>query len=330
MLFGMSSSFADEKLRLRHMLIIDSQAGNPYQEIREAMLAKLRLNGYEAGQNLQVKAHTIGNKPDEARRILLAAKLDKPDIIYLGGTAAATAALQVLGSPSPIPIVFTGVTDPVGVGLLKDMEEAAQGNMTGISFPVPVEARLRFVRQLLPQARKVALIYADMPQSRSYRAWVENAVRTQSDLQKLEIIFIPVAFVAGDRGDEAMANAAKREISRLNDTVDVFLAPNDQMGARPAFARMVRQNAKKPLIGLTRHDVMEGWGATATIFPLTGNVGLQAAAMVQRVLASEPISSIKPEWPQTFGMAIDLPKAREFGIRVPIQMLLMAGPNIVK
>ena len=52
--------------------------------------------------------------------------------------------------------------------------------------------------------------------------------------------------------------------------------------------------------------------------------------MIRKLLAGLTPDQIRPEWPKKYGFAVDLNKARRFGITVPIQVLLLAGHNIVR
>ena len=88
--------------------------------------------------------------------------------------------------------------------------------------------------------------------------------------------------------------------------------------------------ATKPLIGITRDDVMAQWGATAVVYPSHESIGQQAAEMLKRLFTGSQPADIVPQWPSKFGFAVDLSKTRRFGIQVPVQILRLAGPNVVK
>ena len=136
--------------------------------------------------------------------------------------------------------------------------------------------------------------------------------------------------ITGEDGDKRMAALAEPIVRELDGQVDAFIKPNDQMGSRRPFAEMVYKTASKPLIGITRDDVMAGWGSTAVIYPSHDSIGEQAAAMLKQIFSGKAIGDIRPEWPRKYGFAVDLPKTQQFGIKVPIELLQLAGENIVK
>lgn len=224
--------------------------------------------------------------------------------------------------------MFGSVTDPVGEGVIDDFTHPPKANFTGICHPVKVEDRFQFILDLLPHAKTLGLIYADMPQSRSYNAWVRSMVRTPP-FQHLTVLFRQVEFVKSEGGHKRMALLAKQHVLELNDQVDAFVAPNDQMGGQQPFAAMVFRHASKPLIGLNRPDVMEAWGATASMYPSFVWAGKKAGQMIHALLEGQSIQTLIPVWPRT-GIALDLHKAEHFGLTISSEMLQRAGNNVRK
>ncbi|MDW7999013.1 MAG: ABC transporter substrate-binding protein [Thermodesulfovibrio sp.] len=318
-----------ESNKVFKLLIFDSQEGYPYNEVRVALLKSLRNFGYFEGKNLSIKQVFIGNDIDRGARILKEEIKNNYDVIVVGGTAATVAAKRALYGKSQ-PTVFASPTDPVGIGVIKDFESNPEANFTGVSYPVPVKARMKFIRQLMPNAKTFALIYADMPQSHSYRAWLEDLIKNDPEFRDIKIIFRSVPLVKGELGDIRMANMAKKYIKELDSLVDAYIKPCDQMGTRRYFSEVIYKNSKKPLIGLVKDDVVSGWGATAVVYPSHESIGEQASKMVVDIFNGKKVSEIKPEWPKKFGFAVDLKKAKKFGITIPVEILQLSGENIVR
>ena len=57
-----------------------------------------------------------------------------------------------------IPTIFTAVSDPIAAGFLNE-DGTAAGNVTGTSDALPVEAQLKTIRAMLPDATKVGILY---------------------------------------------------------------------------------------------------------------------------------------------------------------------------
>jgi putative ABC transport system substrate-binding protein len=56
-----------------------------------------------------------------------------------------------------VPVVFSGVTDPVGAKIVPDLVK--HGKVTGASDLWPIEDQLRLIQRVLPKARKVGVIF---------------------------------------------------------------------------------------------------------------------------------------------------------------------------
>ncbi|MCU7814766.1 MAG: hypothetical protein KZQ81_06060 [Candidatus Thiodiazotropha sp. (ex Rostrolucina anterorostrata)] len=320
---------APESGRIYRLLVLDSQLGSPYEEVCESMLERLKKYDYEEGKNLHVSFYSAGNDAAKGEAILRSEAHNGHDVVYVGGTTATVAAKHVfLGADQPV--VFASPMDPVGIGVIDGFDTPPKSNFTGVCFPVPVKSRFRFIRQLMPDARRFGLIYADMPQLHSYNAWIKEMLAKDPQFKDIEVIFRKVPFAKGEEGDTRMAEIALPIIHELDAQVDLFIKPNDQLGTRRIFAEQIYAHASKPLIGIVKSDVMEDWGAMAVVFPSHSSMGQQAAAMIHEIFEGKSVSRILPQWPARYGYAVDLQKTRRFGVEVPVGLLQLAGENIRK
>lgn len=301
----------------KELVIVDSEAGEPYRSVREALLQSLAENGYREGENLKLIQHVLNNHVGVATSIWNHLELKKYKIFFINGTIAAGAFQQLAWNDGEHLFVYGAVTDPVGMGLIDGFETPPKGNFTGVAYPVPVRERFRMIRQLFPSAKKFGLIYADMPQSHSYRRWIEEMLSNDAEFKGIEVLFRMVPFVKGSGGHMRMAMLAESYVRELDGEVDVFLSPNDQMGVQQPFSTMLSKVASKPLIGIGTKDVLEGWGAMATISPSLPAMGKQAASMIRQLFEGKPIVQILPETAKTFEITIDVKRAKDFGVKLP-------------
>ncbi|MES9990957.1 MAG: ABC transporter substrate binding protein [Candidatus Thiodiazotropha sp.] len=323
---GLTQS-APQSGRYYRLLILDSQQGSPYSEVRHSMLDYLNQYGYVEGKNLELVLHTAGNDTEKAEAILHSQVATGFDVYYMGGTVATVAAKQVLYGKKE-PVVFASPTDPVGIGVIDAFNLTPKSNFTGVSYPVPVKSRFRFIRELMPHVKRIGLIYADMPQSHSYNSWIKDMLEKDPYFKDLQVVFRKVPLIKGEDGDKRMAEMAVPLIKELDAKVDLFIKPNDQLGARRHFAEMVYAHATKPLIGIVKNDVMQDWGAMAVVYPSHRSIGRQVADMVRDLFEGKPIKEITPQWPARFGYALDITKAMQFGVMIPVGLLQLAGENI--
>ena len=93
---------------------------------------------------------------------------DKKDLVYAITTPTAQAAKNQVDKN--IPVVFASVTDPKSAGLV------GISNVTGTSGAAPVEENLKLMKELLPKAKNIGIIYNSSEQ---------NSVSEVNNLKKL-------------------------------------------------------------------------------------------------------------------------------------------------
>lgn len=315
---------------VRKILLIASESGEPYQSVIDSFTSQLAQTGYVKDRNLEIRQYSIDHYEGRAKRILQDGADRKYDLTVVLGTVATKALKKlILGDPQYEKVVFSTVTDPVGLGVVEDFKNPPKYNFTGVAYPVPVRKRFDFIRRLMPKARKIGLIYADMPQSHSYNKWVKDFLAGDPEYKDYEILFREVPFAKGEGGKIRMSRESEKFIRELDPKVDLFLSANDQLALQPFFPKLVYDIATKPLVGVGGPDVTERRGATASIFPTSEGLGRQTAKIVKRLLDGASIKEVVPEEANEFGIAFDMEKVRKFSITVPEDLLKQAGNNIV-
>lgn len=82
---------------------------------------------------------------------------DQVDLIYAIATNAAQSAYNGVNG-TDIPVVFNAVTDPVDAGIVESIEVPGN-NITGVSDLSPLHLQIKVVKDLLPEAKKVGILY---------------------------------------------------------------------------------------------------------------------------------------------------------------------------
>lgn len=73
--------------------------------------------------------------------------------------AIATPSAQSLATVSTeTPVLFTAVTDPLSANLVKSIKKPG-GLITGTSDQAPIDKQVDLLKQALPQAKKVGILY---------------------------------------------------------------------------------------------------------------------------------------------------------------------------
>src|SRR6266849_6319338 len=153
----------------------------------DAFRQGLRELGYIEGQNIAIEVQfangRVGQLPELAAKLVRL----KLDVIVTPGTPASMAAKQ---ATSTIPIVFAGVADAVGAGLVGNFARPG-GNITGLTS-ISAELggkRLELLKQVAPKASRVAVLYnpADRSNVLVFKQLQQSAPRLDLILQPLEV-----------------------------------------------------------------------------------------------------------------------------------------------
>jgi putative ABC transport system substrate-binding protein len=124
--------------------------------ILEAWRSGLRERGWIEGKNLFVE-YRYTQPTDRYPALVAELTALRPDLVVGAGPQAAVA---LKSATATIPIVFVGVADPVGLGLVQSLARPG-GNITGLSTFVPgdfTSKGVEILRELVPGASKVALL----------------------------------------------------------------------------------------------------------------------------------------------------------------------------
>lgn len=316
--------------RKHKILIINSQDAEPYTTLKKSLLDSLEKMGYIPDKNLDVTYYSMAHYVGRSKSIWAREKDAGHGVIVVNGTMAAIAFKDRVFGDMNHNVVFCAVTDPVDVGVIDNFTDPPKANFTGVSYPIPIKKRFEFIRKVMPQAKNIGYIYADMPQSHSYKRWIENLIQNDPEFQNMKLISRKVEFIKADKGSKRMALEARQYIVELNPLVDVFLSPSDQLGTQAPYSNMVAEHGTKPLVGIAGDDVLQGWGATMTIYTSLESMANQAAVMVDRLFKGESIQNIIPEQPKDLQVAFDMKKVEKFGLKIPEELIQMAGKNVIR
>lgn len=124
---------------------------------REGFLAGLKEEGITEGENLKVDYQNAQTDTGTAGTIADSFVSEKVDMICAIATPCAASAYNACLN-TDIPVVYTAVSDPVAAGLANE-DNTNVGNVTGSSDVLPVEEQLKMIREMLPDAKKIGIMY---------------------------------------------------------------------------------------------------------------------------------------------------------------------------
>ena len=112
--------------------------------------------GLVEGENLTIDPQNAQADMGIAQQIAAQFAAEKVDMMV--GIATPMAQACYNAADGAIPTIFTAVTDPVAAGFVKE-DGTAAGEVTGTSDALPVEAQLKMIRVMLPDATKIGILY---------------------------------------------------------------------------------------------------------------------------------------------------------------------------
>lgn len=124
---------------------------------REGFIEGLKEEGIVEGENLEVLYDNAQTDTGTASTIADNYVSKKVDLICAIATPCAMSAYNSAMN-TDIPVVYTAISDPVGAQLASK-DGKSVGNVTGTSDALPVKEQLAMIRNVLPDAKKVGIIY---------------------------------------------------------------------------------------------------------------------------------------------------------------------------
>ena len=115
----------------------------------EAFKARLVELGYEEGVNINLNWSSVEGDVNLAPQMVAGLMARNPDVMVAITTPVAQAVVRQ--AKGRIPVVFCGVTDPVGAGLVPSWENAEDSGVTGTSDRWPYAEQLDLIKEMLPK-----------------------------------------------------------------------------------------------------------------------------------------------------------------------------------
>jgi putative tryptophan/tyrosine transport system substrate-binding protein len=280
-----------------------------WQAFRQA----LRELGYVEGQNIAYEYRYGEGAPD--RLATVAAELVRlpVDLIATYGTLATYAAKEATAT---IPIVMTGVGDPVRAGLVASLARPG-GNITGntVLSPDLGPKRLQILREAIANVTHV--VYLANPDNASN---VVALAETKVAASAAGMVLIPVEVrVVGDF-DPAFA-------AIMRERPDAILVSNDPFH-QLHIGRIIEFLAKNRLPGMFQSKESVVAGGFIAYGPSLPDLFQRAAGYVHRILQGTKPSDLPVELPTKFDLAVNLKTANAFGLEVPPTLLARADEVI--
>ena len=281
----------------------NSSAERFVQAFREG----LRQLGYTEGRTIEIEYRQANATLERVSELSTELVARKCEVLVVGGTASARAARTVTDT---VPIVFTSVGDPVGVGLVASLARPG-GNVTGVSNLTSDlnSKQLELLKASVPSLSRVAVLYN--PANTSAAGPGLDSIRAAARTLGLELRLFEV------RQRNELAGLLPGIVSERAGAV---LATSDPVvGFELAELARLTTHHRLPAI-YSRREFAE-LGGLLSYGPSFADNYRRAAMFVDKILKGARPAELPVERPTRFELVANLGAARRLGLTLPPTVL---------
>lgn len=262
------------------------------------------LEGFKQGldaEGITYELEAQSAKNDDATNTQIAQQFVDKDLVCGIATPSAQACYNACYE-SGIPVIFNAVSDPVQAKLAVSETEAMDG-ITGVSDKLPVEAQLALIREMLPDAKKIGILYTTSE---------ANSVSTIADYKAKVADYGFELVEVGISNASEIPQAADVLVSQVDCVTN--MTDNTVVANLPVLIEKATA-AGIPVFGSEEEQVGNGCVASAGIDYI--ELGKKAGVIAARVLRGEDISSIPFETMTESKITINPDAAAAINVEIP-------------
>lgn len=253
----------DTKKKIGIIQIVEHPSLNT---IRDSLIEELKAQGYKDGESITIDYQNAQGDQTNLKTISQKFVSNKYDLIVAIATPSAQA---VVSETKDIPILFSACTDPLGSGLVTNMEQPG-GNVTGTSDAVSAEKIMELSKRITPDFKTIGALYNS---SETNSVSVVNELKEYAKKNNMTVI------------DATVTNSSEvqQAVTSLVDKVDVLFSPIDNtVASAMPLVTQIANKAKKPVyVGA---DSMVKDGGLATYGINYQVLGKETGAMAVEIL----------------------------------------------
>jgi len=279
--------------------------------VRDGVKDELKDEGFEAGKNLKWEYQSAQGNTGTAAQIARKFVGDKPDAIVAIATPSAQA---LVSATKTIPVIYSGVTDPVAAQLVKDWKPSGT-NVTGVSDLLELEKQVDLIKRVVPNVKRVGMVYNP--------GEANSAVVVKAMKELLGKSGITLVEAAAPRTVD-VGSAAKSLIGK----VDVIYTNTDNnvVSAYEALVK-VGNDAKIPLVASDTDSVKRG--AIAALGVNYYDLGRQTGKVVARILKGEKPGDIASATSSKLELFVNTTAAQKQGVTLSAD-LIKSAKTVIK
>jgi len=279
-----------------------------------AFLQGLQELGWSVGRNVIIDIRWSAGNNADARKYAMELVALASDVI-LANTSYAVASLQQV--TSTVPIVFAGVADPVGAGIVDSLARPG-GNITGFTpFDYSISGKwLQLLKEIAPGVTRVAVT-----RDPSIASGPAQFAVIQAAAPSLGVELRPVDVRDDGEIERALALFAQSPNSGL------IVTGSPQAVAHRDLIIALAARHRLPAVYFSRI-----WTAAGGLISYGSDLldpFRRAAGYVDRILKGEKPADMPVQAPTKFELIINLKTAKALGLTVP-QSLLASAHEVIE
>jgi putative ABC transport system substrate-binding protein len=276
----------------------------------EAFRQTFRELGYVDGRNVALEYRWADGRSD--RLPDLAAELVQLRVDVIFSAWGTPAALATKKATSTIPIVFAGVGDAVGVGLVASLARPG-GNATGSTFITEdtTGKQLELLKEVVPRVSRVGVVVN--PSNPLYGPVLRAS---EAPARALGLDLTVVGVQRAEDFESAFQAAIQGHVDGLVVSRDTVLQIN-----RAQLLALVA-NSRLPAVYGMREFVDSG--GLLSYGPSLVEMYQRSASVVNKILRGAKPSDLPVEQTTKFELVINLKTAQALGITIPPHLLMLA------
>ena len=296
-------------------VLMNRAANDPDGQARLAAFKQnLQQLGWTDGGNVRVDTRWGEDDVERERRYAAELVALAPDVILASGTLSVA---PLKRSSRTLPIVFVGVVDPVGGGIVDSLARPG-GNATGfLVFEYSLGAKwLDLLRQIAPSVTRVAVLRdPDIPSGTAMFGVIQSAA------QSVGLEVSPIGMRDAGEIERAVADFARSANGGLIVTIGASVSVHRDL--------IVTLAAKHKLPAVYAYRFMVAAGGLMSYSPDQVDEYRRAAVYVDRILKGEKPADLPVQAPTKYELVINLKTAKALGLSVP-QSLLSRADEVIE
>lgn len=286
----------DDKMTIGIVQIVEHPS---LDTIRESFIAALEEKGYVDGENIVIDYQNAQGDQTNLNTINKKFVNNKYDMILAIATPSAQSAV---GATSEIPILFAACTDPIGSGLVTDMDNPGN-NITGTSDAVSAEMIMNLAKELTPDFKTIGALFNS---SETNSIAVVEDLEAYAAANGLEVI----------RGTVSSSSEVQQVATSLVTKVDILFSPIDNTiaSAMPIVAKVAGDSQVPFYVGA---DSMVKDGGLATYGINYSILGAETAEMAVEILEGKKPGEIPVRTMDEMNIYLNKTTAEKIGVTIP-------------